>query len=618
MLTGRYEIIRRLGGGGFAITFLARDRLQPSQPLCVVKQLRPNQTHPRVVEFFEAEAAILEKLGKHPQIPQLLAHFREDDNLYIVQEFIEGQDLSEEIFAGQKLGESYTTELLQDVLEVLSFVHSQGVIHRDIKPQNLMRRSKDGKIFLIDFGAVKELASLVVNAFGEVTPSVILGTPGYMASEQNNGKPNLSSDVYAVGMTAIQALTGILPVDLQENPKTGEVIWRSKTKVNDHLAKVLTKMVRRHHSLRYSQAAEALQALTGEMPTTPLKLPQPTNWSRRRMIQTFGLVGAGFVTAVVGQQLLSANSRQKTNSPLTSITPINETPESPISETPVPTAQSTNTRKLSLQTFQFEVVTVNVQGKIITRRLTQANFFIENLGNGIVLEMVEIPSGQFLMGSPPEEKDRNSDEEPQHTVTIKPFYMGKFVVTQEQYQVVMGTNPSYFKGSKRPVEKVSGNAAIAFCEKLSLITGKTYRLPSEAEWEYACRAGTTTPFHFGETITTELGNFLGEYAYGAAPVGEYRQQTTDVGSFPANAFGLCDMHGNVLEWCQDGYQNNYNEAANDGSPRVNDNNSPGVLRGGSWLNNPSSCRSAARIDSPIDEEEYDYGFRVVYSVAAAN
>ena len=524
MLAGRYEITRQLGGGGFAITFLARDHLQPSKPLCVVKQLRPNHTHPRVVEFFEKEAAILERLGKHPQIPQLLAHFSENQNLYIVQEFIEGQDLSKEIVPGKQLSEGYVSKLLQEVLEILCFVHDHGVIHRDIKPQNLMRRHQDGKIFLIDFGAVKELVSLMVNTQGELISSIIIGTPGYMPNEQKNGKPCLASDLFALGMTAIQALTGILPTDIPEYPLTGELIWRHQAQVSDRLADVLTKMVRRHYTLRYLSTAEALQALTPPSPPppppqpVPPSPPQPTNnLSRRRLIQTMSFFGAGIAATVVVEKIFQLSFPPTT----------------------------TNTGKLALKTSQFEVVTVDEQGNITNRRPSQANFFTENLGNGITLEMVEIPGGKFLMGSPPGEKDRDSSEGPQHTVTIQPFFMGKYTVTQAQYQAVMGNNPSGFLGAKRPVEKVSWDNATEFCAKLSQRTGKTYRLPSESEWEYACRAGTTTPFYFGATITTALVNFDGNYPYGSAPKGEHRKQTTDVGTFPPNAFFLYDMHGNV-------------------------------------------------------------------------
>jgi formylglycine-generating enzyme required for sulfatase activity len=174
----------------------------------------------------------------------------------------------------------------------------------------------------------------------------------------------------------------------------------------------------------------------------------------------------------------------------------------------------------------------------------------------------------------------------------------------------MGNNPSSFKGANRPVEKVSWNDAVELCEKLSQQTGRTYRLPSEAEWEYACRAGTTTPFYFGETITTDLVNYDGNFTYGAAPKGKDRQQTTDVGSLLPNAFGLYDMHGNVWEWCQDTYHENYNGAPTDGSAWI-DNNQYRVLRGGSWLNIPILCRSAYRSINTRDFILNVIGFRVV-------
>ncbi len=415
ILAGRYEITKQLGGGGFAITFLARDLLQPSKPPCVVKQLRPNHTNPRVVELFEKEAAILERLGKHPQIPQLLAHFNENQNLYIVQEFIEGQDLSKEIVPGKKLSEGYVTKLLQEVLEILCFVHQHGVIHRDIKPQNLMRRRQDGKIFLIDFGAVKELASLMVNAQGQLISSIVIGTPGYMPNEQKNGKPCLVSDLYALGTTAISALTGILPFDIQEDPLTGELIWRNQAQVSDHLADVLTKMVRRHHTLRYLSTAEALEALIPPPPPQQVPPPtQPTNFSRRSLIQTISLFAAGIAAAVVSPkifQLFQPNSGKKPVSPISSPTSsAGEESVSPTSSptssgsTPVSPSKTTNTGKLALQTLSFEVVTVDERGNITNRRPSRAKFFTEDLGNGVTLEMVEIPGGKFIMGSPEGEK----------------------------------------------------------------------------------------------------------------------------------------------------------------------------------------------------------------------
>jgi formylglycine-generating enzyme required for sulfatase activity len=285
---------------------------------------------------------------------------------------------------------------------------------------------------------------------------------------------------------------------------------------------------------------------------------------------------------------------------------------------------------IQTQPFDFETATLTPKsagflgrGKTyeINRSRGRAEFFTENLGNGVLLEMVAIPSGKFLMGSPESEPERYASESPQHTVTIQPFFMGKFSVTQSQWKAVaalpkvnidLNSDPSNFKGANRPVERVSWDDAIEFCARLSKKTEKTYRLPSEAEWEYACRAGTTTPFYFGETITTDLANYNGNYTYGSAPKGEYREQTTDVGKFPANSFGLFDMHGNIWEWCQDEWHENYNGAPKDGSAWLADNdNQFRLLRGGSWDFNPRYCRSVGRYDCARDFRYGDVGFRVV-------
>ncbi|MBW4616961.1 MAG: SUMF1/EgtB/PvdO family nonheme iron enzyme [Desmonostoc vinosum HA7617-LM4] len=732
VLAGRYEIIRQLGGGAFGVTFLARDNFQPSKPLCVVKQLRPNQSNPRVIEFFEKEAAILERLGKHPQIPQLLAHFSEGQSLYIVQEFIEGQDLSREIFPGKQLSEGYVTKLLQDVLEILSFVHSYGVIHRDIKPPNLMRRQQDGRIFLIDFGAVKELGSLMLNTQGEINPSVVIGTPGYMPNEQKNGKPCLGSDVYALGMTVIQALTGVLPSDLPEDPQTGEIIWRNQVYLSDNLAEVLTKMVRRHFSLRYAKATEVLQALTP--PSSPISstiivntakqiyLQEATNRVQQGNFSVFALrilesqrmelglsedeareiqeqvlkpyreyqrklqeyeqalidavnqqypFGQGvqkdlqdyqrflglrdediaaiearvFAPKQAEYQRQQEAERLRQEKQRAEYQRQQEEAERLRQEKQRAELQKQHARESSkvvsppgiqTQIFEFDTATLTVKslgflGRVkttceIRRSRGRAEFFTENLGNRVVLQMVAIPGGKFLMGSPENEPGRYDSESPQHTVTIQPFFMGKFPVTQAQWAAVaalgkvnidLNPDPSYFKGANRPVEKVSWNDAVEFCARLSQKTGKTYRLPTEAEWEYACRAGTTTPFYFGETITTDLANYDGNYTYNSAPKGEYRKQTTDVGKFPANPFGLFDMHGNIWEWCQDEWHENYNNAPIDSSDWLIDNdNQYRLLRGGSWYNDPALCRSAFRPWDAAVLRVNHIGFRAVSVVPA--
>jgi formylglycine-generating enzyme required for sulfatase activity len=256
------------------------------------------------------------------------------------------------------------------------------------------------------------------------------------------------------------------------------------------------------------------------------------------------------------------------------------------------------------------------------------NIFVEDLGNGVILEMAAIPGGTFIMGSPPEELGHQKYESPQHSVTVQPFFMGKYQVTQAQWRFVaqlaqvnreLEQDPSNFKGDNRPVEQVSWEDAVEFCDRLSQYTGRTYRLPSEAEWEYACRAGTTTPFHFGETITTDLANYDGNSTYGNGVKGVYRKETTEVGSFGvANNFGLYDMHGNVWEWCQDNWHSNYEGAPTDGNAWLDNEESSDrkLLRGGSWLNNARHCRSAFRDRLSRDIRFYFYGFRVVCSGAA--
>ncbi|ARI83089.1 SUMF1/EgtB/PvdO family nonheme iron enzyme [Microcystis aeruginosa] len=317
--------------------------------------------------------------------------------------------------------------------------------------------------------------------------------------------------------------------------------------------------------------------------------------------------------------------------------------------------------KQLLSVFNFEIVGVNAKGEQIKKESKQSQYFSEDLGNDITLEMVAIPGGTFLMGTEDEEIERlvkkfgwegYRRERPQHQVTVPPFFIGKYPITQAQWKAIasrtdlkvkqdLDPDPSQFKdppkpplkrgasdsppfeggargGSPtrwdRPVEQVNWYDVIEFCARLSkLKEGREYRLPSEAEWEYACRAGTTTPFYFGETIKGELANYNASRIYAEEPKGEYRQQTTPVGQFPPNAFGLYDMHGNVWEWCADTWHNNYDGAPTDGSVWIeNDNDNRSPLRGGSWYNNPNNCRSACRGNSNRRvNNDFNFGFRVV-------
>ena len=287
-LAGRYQITSHLGGGAFGQTYLAEDTQLPDKNQCVVKHLKPQASDPLTLQaarrLFETEAQVLNRLGNHDQIPRLLAHFEENQEFYLVQDFIEGQSLSQILTPGKRLSEAEVINLLQEILEILEFVHHEGVIHRDIKPSNLIRRKQDGKLVLIDFGAVKQISTQVVNAQGQANFTIAVGTEGYMPSEQAKGKPRLASDIYAVGIIGIQSLTGISPRELPEDSQTGEIIWRDRLRISPRLGKVLDTMARSSFSRRYQNASEALQAVKA--------LKSGIDWlSFFRRVDIIGLLG---------------------------------------------------------------------------------------------------------------------------------------------------------------------------------------------------------------------------------------------------------------------------------------------------------------------------------------
>jgi formylglycine-generating enzyme required for sulfatase activity len=287
----------------------------------------------------------------------------------------------------------------------------------------------------------------------------------------------------------------------------------------------------------------------------------------------------------------------------------------------------------------FEVATIEIiepqraksKPQIVINRQAMENWqYLQLLESKSTLELVKIPAGRFTMGSPKKEPESEDSERPQHHVTVPEFYMGKYLVTQAQWRFGAGLpkidrdlepDPSRFKGDDLPVERVSWLEAIEFCARLSIHTGREYRLPSEAEWEYACRAGTTTPFHFGETIDPQVANYNGGIAYGKGQEGLNRQETTAVGVMKvANLYGLYDMHGNVWEWCQDhwhSWHSSYQGAPRDGSAWINQSRdgsarrNQSVLRGGSWLDIPRYCRSAVRSNELAKNRYFSIGFRVV-------
>jgi len=577
LLRNRYRVLRLLGEGGFSRTYATEDVDRLNAP-CVIKQFFPQfqgtGQRTKAAEFFKEEAFRLYELGEnHTQIPRLLAYFEQGSSLYLVQEFIQGKTLLQEV-QQQIYREEQIWKLLADLLPVLDFIHTHNVIHRDIKPENIIRRASDEKPVLIDFGGAKQVTQTSLGR-----QATVIYTLGYAPTEQMAGFACHGSDLYALGVTCVRLLTRCLPFqdasgqvnDPIYDAMNAKWLWRERLQekgitISDDLGKILDKLLKYLPSERYQTAVEVINDLK-------------------------------FATSNIEPVALKIVSMSQPILP--------------------PLPQKVIVPLPPLETFEFDVVTVDTGGREVNRMSCNANFFAEELGKSVTLEMVSIPGGTYMMGSPEFEGD--ADERPRHQVTVEPFFMGKFPVTQSQWRVVaafpkvkqaLNPNPSKFKGLDRPVENVSWYEAVEFCLRLSEKTGRDYRLPSEAEWEYACRAGTTTSFHFGETITSELVSCTIE------PKSKFRKETTNVGSFEvANAFGLYDMHGLVWEWCADAWHNNYNDAPLDGTAwEVGGDINRRVLRGGSWSFNSELCRSASRSWNESDGGLRVCGFRVVFSV----
>ncbi|MBS3026402.1 MAG: SUMF1/EgtB/PvdO family nonheme iron enzyme [Dolichospermum sp. DET50] len=558
LLQQRYRVQCQLGRGGFGVTYEINE-VRTNQAK-VLKVLINN--NPKAVELFKQEADVLSQLH-HSGIPQVESDayfeyypYNSQNPIHcLVMEKVVGEDLEKYMRKRglRPINQTTAIEWLKDLIIILEQVHNKDLFHRDIKPSNIMLRSESAELVLIDFGTVRKVTSTVFKQQGGVTGII---SAGYTPSEQINHNAVPQSDFFALGRTFVYLLTGKEPLDPIMYDSYNETLnWRNHApQISSMLADLLDDMMQRLYKDR----------------------PQNTQVILQRI-------------AAIEKALQSPK------------------PQPPKPQPPIPSN--------NLKTFSFEVVTTDARGNITNQRKESAKYFTEDLGNGVTLDMVEIPGGTFIMGSPTSEENRSSSESPQHQVTVPSFYMGKYELTQAQYQAIIGTNPSNFKGDNRPVQRVSWNDAVAFCEKLSQKTGKNYRLPSEAEWEYACRAGTTTPFYFGESITPDLVNYNGNYTYASVPKGQNRQQTTDVGTFPPNSFGLYDMHGNVWEWCQDDYRNDYINAPTDGSALTSLGVRRKILRGGSWNYIPGYCRSAFRYSFNLAYAR-DIGFRVVCSGAA--
>ncbi len=645
---GKYTIERDIAEGGFGITYLATDEYNQRVVIKTLNEkVQKRADFAKLQQDFLNEAVKLAKCN-HPHVVKVREVFQEGKLWCMVMEYIAGENLADRVVNGSVLLEEEAVGYIRQIGAALTVVHNNGLLHRDVKPANIIVRAGKPEAVLIDFGIAREFTPSETRLH---TP-YLSGCFAPIEQYQTVAKRGAYTDVYALAATLYFLVTKHLPHPALN--RVSGVVLDSPRSINPSISSRVNDAILKGMELEPENRPQTMQSWL-ELLKEPVVIPQPPTPkpvipqppvsqpstpkpgntipspainqnqqvnnpqpplkkqqtpikpSRRKFMQTVGWMGAGLGVTVVVGKLITDASRQI-------VTP------------PSPVTKISTKSNLLLQSLDFETVTVDGKGAITNRRKLNAKHFAEDLGNGVTLEMVQIPGGTFTMGSPAGEAERSGDEEPQRQVRVPGFFMGRYEVTQAQYQAIMGKNPSSFKGEKRPVEQVSWNDAVEFCNKLSQKTGRTYRLPSEAEWEYACRAGTTTPFYFGETITTDIANYrgtdwkIGETLYpgnyGQGPKGIYRKKTIDVGKFPPNAFGLYDMHGNVWEWCQDTWHYNYNGAPKDGSAWVSGNdNDYRLLRGGSWNNDPRGCRSADRFNRFPGGRLFNFGFRVVVVLA---
>jgi formylglycine-generating enzyme required for sulfatase activity len=568
LLKERYNIIQLLGRGEFSQTYLATDTRNRFGD-CAIAQLIPTrrmryepETYEEAKQVFQQVALQFSQLEAHPQLAKVIDYFEADNYFYLVREHISGQNLLQETAKVGKFNEAKIWQLLQALLPALELLHAQNLTHGNIKPENI----------IISANSDPENPNYVLIDFDFPHAGLTHPNPAYAPIEQMRGYRSASSDLYSLGVCCARLLTSSFPKsdgsDDLYDPVEGSWLWRWSSG-----AKELS-----------SQLSETIQGLLTETAKDRYR-------SAKQLLATIQIYQQQ-VQGFTDLTLTETSDRQSSI-----VYPaIASNPYFPLDE------------------FTFRVVTVGHQGQQLDTTQHQAKYFSEKLGDAIALDMVYIPGGTYQMGSPATEAGRFDSESPQHQVSVSPFFMGKFAVTQRQWEKIMQAKPSHFRSPDRPVEQVSWHEAVEFCRRLSQKTKKNYRLPTEAEWEYAAKAATTTPFCYGETLTTDLANYDGTQIYASGSKGIYRRQTINVGNFPPNQFGLYEMHGNVWEWCADPWHENYVDAPTDGSIwAAGPEEQYKVLRGGSCGNHPRFCRSSERGKGLADYWYYVIGFRVACS-----
>ena len=585
---GRYRLDSLLGRGGFGQVWRGYDP-ELERPVAIKIPRANRLTSQEHRKTFLGEARKVAQL-RHSGIVPVYDFGQDGPYYFIVWEFIDGGSLADRVSRGRPPLDQ-AVRFVAEVADALHYAHLRDIIHRDIKPGNILI-DKAERAYVADFGiAVTEDELLKEHG-------LVCGTWAYMSPEQVSGhsrRVNARTDIYSLGVVLYELLTSRLPFraepgeDLKEQIISGEP--RTPRTIDDtipvELEDICLKAMSKQVANRFSTAgdmASALRKAVGDSaaPVTPKPMPPAKPTTVEYLAKQLGMPVSALMWKT--REILHLEIR-----------------------TPTFMLTAAQVERL-LEGLHGPLPTGSSRGQQIKSVLRRPPLNLP-LGDELSLNLVFIPEGTFTMGSPPDEEGHN-DDETQHEVRItRPFYMGQHLVTQEQFKGIMGFNPSYFDGAPLPVETVSWFDCVSFCQALSEKLGKSFRLPTEAEWEYACRAGTAGPFGTGSNISTDQANFDGKFAYGGGPTGESRHQTTPVGSFASNAWDLYDMHGNVWEWCADWYGPYGQGPVTD--PQGPPDGDIRILRGGSWFHGPADCRSAQRDALDSGRRHSLYGFRVI-------